>query len=133
MLKKELSKFTKDEVNINIYEVRRPEANAQLVAESIAQQLERRISFRRAMKQAIGRAMKAGIKGIKTQVSGRLGGADIARSESYNEGSIPLQTLRADIEYGFAEAMTTYGIIGVKVWVYRGEVMGKQLLNDRQA
>ena len=131
-LKKDLSKLTKDEININIYEVRRPEANAQLVAESIAQQLERRISFRRAMKQAIGRAMKSGIKGIKTQVSGRLGGADIARSENYNEGSIPLQTLRADIEYGFAEAMTTYGIIGVKVWVYRGEVMGKQLLNDRQ-
>lgn len=131
-LKKELSKLTKDEININIYEVRRPEANAQLVAESIAQQLERRISFRRAMKQAIGRAMKSGIKGIKTQVSGRLGGADIARSESYNEGSIPLQTLRADIQYGFAEAMTTYGLIGVKVWVYRGEVMGKQLVNDRQ-
>ena len=131
-LKKELSKLTSGEVNINIYEVRRPEANAQLVAESIAQQLERRISFRRAMKQAIGRAMKAGIKGIKTQVAGRLGGADIARSESYNEGSIPLQTLRADIEYGFAEAMTTYGIIGVKVWVYRGEVMSKQLINDRQ-
>jgi len=131
-LKKEIAKLTKDEVNINIYEVRRPEACAQLVAEGIAQQLERRISFRRAMKQSIGRAMKAGIKGIKTQVSGRLGGADIARSESYNEGSIPLQTLRADIEYGFAEAMTTYGIIGVKVWVYRGEVMGKQLLNDRQ-
>ncbi|MBN2878977.1 MAG: 30S ribosomal protein S3 [Clostridia bacterium] len=131
-LKQEIAKLTKNEVNINIYEVRRPEACAQLVAEGIAQQLERRISFRRAMKQSIGRAMKAGIKGIKTQVSGRLGGADIARSESYNEGSIPLQTLRADIEYGFAEAMTTYGIIGVKVWVYRGEVMGKQLLNDRQ-
>lgn len=132
-LKKDLSKLTKDAININIYEVRRPEANAQLVAESIAQQLERRISFRRAMKQAIGRAMKSnGIKGIKTQVAGRLGGADIARTESYNEGSIPLQTLRADIQYGFAEAMTTYGLIGVKVWVYRGEVMGKQLVNDRQ-
>jgi small subunit ribosomal protein S3 len=132
-LKQELKKLTKDEVNINIYEVRRPEADAQLVAESIAQQLERRISFRRAMKQAIGRAMKSnGIKGIKTQVAGRLGGADIARSESYNEGSIPLQTLRADIQYGFAEAMTTYGLIGVKVWVYKGEVMGKQLVNDRQ-
>lgn len=132
-LKNDLKKFTKCDININIYEVRRPEANAQLVAESIAQQLERRISFRRAMKQAIGRAMKSnGIKGIKTQVAGRLGGADIARSESYNEGSIPLQTLRADIQYGFAEAMTTYGLIGVKVWIYRGEVMGKQLVNDRQ-
>lgn len=131
-LKKDLSKMTDKEVVINIYEVRRPEADAVLIAESIAQQLERRISYRRAMKQAISRAMKTGIKGIKTQVAGRLGGADIARSESYNEGSIPLQTLRADIQYGTAEAKTTYGRIGVKVWVYRGEVMGKQLLNDRQ-
>lgn len=131
-LKKELAKFTECEVNINIYEVRRPEANAQLIAESIAQQLERRISFRRAMKQAIGRAMKSGVKGIKTQVAGRLGGADIARVEKYNEGSTPLQTLRADIQYGFAEAKTTYGRIGCKVWVYRGEIMSKQLVNDRQ-
>ena len=108
---------------INIVEVRSPDVNAQLVAESIAQQLEKRISFRRAMKLAIGRAMKLGAKGIKTQVSGRLGGAEIARTEQYHEGTIPLQTLRADIDYGFAEANTTYGRIGVKVWIYRGEVL----------
>lgn len=94
-----------------------------MVAENIAQQLEKRISFRRAMKQCIGRAMKMGVKGIKTQVSGRLGGAEIARAERYHDGTIPLQTLRADIDYGFAEAMTTYGLIGVKVWIYRGEVL----------
>ncbi len=110
-------------VVINIVEVKTPDTNAQLVAENIAQQLEKRISFRRAMKQCIGRAMKMGVKGIKTQVSGRLGGAEIARSERYHDGTIPLQTLRADIDYGFAEAMTTYGIIGVKVWIYRGEVL----------
>ncbi len=108
---------------INIVEVRSPDLNAQLVAESIAQQLEKRISFRRAMKMAIGRAMKLGAKGIKTQVSGRLGGAEIARTEQYHEGTIPLQTLRADIDYGFAEAKTTYGRIGVKTWIYRGEVL----------
>ncbi len=108
---------------INIVEVRSPDVNAQLVAEGIAQQLEKRISFRRAMKLAIGRAMKLGAKGIKTQVSGRLGGAEIARTEQYHEGTIPLQTLRADIDYGFAEANTTYGRIGVKVWIYRGEVL----------
>ena len=108
---------------INIVEVKNPDVNAQLVAESIAAQLEKRTSFRRAMKQAIGRAMKLGAKGIKTKVSGRLGGAEIARSESYHEGTIPLQTLRADIDYGFAEANTTYGRIGVKVWIYRGEVL----------
>ena len=108
---------------VNIVEVRPPDVNAQLVAENIAQQLEKRISFRRAMKQAIGRAMKLGAKGIKTQVSGRLGGADIARTEQYHEGTIPLQTLRADIDYGFAEAHTTYGRVGVKVWIYRGEVL----------
>jgi len=113
----------KKSVSINIVEVRSPDLNAQLVAESIAQQLEKRISFRRAMKQAIGRAMKFGAKGIKTAVSGRLGGAEIARSEHYHEGTIPLQTLRADIDYGFAEAATTYGRIGVKVWIYRGEVL----------
>ena len=111
------------EVLINIKEVKSPDRNAQLVAESIASQLERRISFRRAMKQAIGRAMRLGAKGIKTTVSGRLGGAEIARSESYHEGTIPLQTLRADIDYGFAEANTTYGKIGVKVWIYAGEVL----------
>ena len=108
---------------VNIVEVRSPDVNAQLVAENIAQQLEKRISFRRAMKQAIGRAMKLGAKGITTQVSGRLGGADIARTEQYHEGTIPLQTLRADIDYGFAEAHTTYGRVGVKVWIYRGEVL----------
>lgn len=104
-------------------EIKSPDLNAQLVAESIASQLERRISFRRALKQAIGRTMKLGAKGIKTQVSGRLGGADIARTEHYHEGTIPLQTIRADIDYGFAEAKTTYGRVGVKVWIYRGEVL----------
>ena len=111
------------EVFINIIEIKQPDANAQLVAENIAAQLERRVSFRRALKQAIGRTMKLGAKGIKTQVSGRLGGAEIARSETYHEGTIPLQTIRADIDYGFAEAHTTYGRIGVKVWLYRGEVL----------
>jgi len=109
---------------INIIEVKNPDTNAQLVAENIAAQLEKRASFRRAMKQAIARAMKSGVKGIKTQVSGRLDGAEIARTEHYHEGTIPLQTLRADIDYGFAEAHTTYGRIGVKVWIYRGEVLG---------
>jgi small subunit ribosomal protein S3 len=113
----------KKPVVINIVEVKAPDLNAQLVAENIAQQLEKRISFRRAMKQCIGRAMRMGAKGIKTQVSGRLGGAEIARSETYHDGTIPLQTLRADIDYGFAEAATTYGRIGVKVWIYRGEVL----------
>ena len=108
---------------INIVEIINPDLNAQLVAEGIAAQLEKRMSFRRAMKQAIGRAMKLGAKGIKTQVSGRLGGAEIARTEKYHEGTIPLQTLRADIDYGFAEANTTYGRIGVKTWIYRGEVL----------
>ena len=110
-------------VVINIVEIKSPDTNAQLVAENIAIQLEKRISFRRAMKLAIGRAMRLGVKGIKTQVSGRLGGAEIARSEQYREGTIPLQTLRADIDYGFAEADTTYGKIGVKVWIYKGEVL----------
>jgi small subunit ribosomal protein S3 len=110
-------------VTINIVEVRTPDLNAQLVAENIAQQLVKRISFRRALKQSIGRAMKMGAKGIKTQVSGRLGGAEIARREQYHDGTIPLQTIRADIDYGFAEAATTYGRIGVKVWIYRGEVL----------
>lgn len=111
------------DVFINIVEIKQPDLNAQLVAENIAGQLERRVSFRRALKQAIGRTMKLGAKGIKTQVSGRLGGAEIARSETYHEGTIPLQTIRADIDYGFAEAKTTYGRIGVKVWIYRGEVL----------
>lgn len=110
-------------VSINIVEVRTPDTDAQLVAENIAAQLEKRISFRRAMKQCIGRAMKLGAKGIKVTVSGRLGGAEIARTEHYHEGTIPLQTLRADIDYGFTEAKTTYGRIGVKVWIYKGEVL----------
>ena len=108
---------------VNIVEIKNPDTNAQLVAENIAQQLEKRIAFRRAMKQCIGRAMKLGARGIKTQVSGRLNGAEIARTEQYHEGTIPLQTLRADIDYGFAEANTTYGRIGIKVWIYRGEVL----------
>lgn len=112
-------------VKLNIVEVRNPDMNAQLVAENIAQQLEKRISFRRAMKQSLQRAMRAGAKGMKTTVSGRLGGADIARTEHYHEGSIPLQTLRADIDYGFAEAKTTYGRLGVKVWVYKGQRLPK--------
>ena len=111
------------DVSINIVEIKQPDLNAQLVAESIASQLERRISFRRALKQSIGRTMKLGARGIKCQVSGRLGGAEIARTEHYHEGTIPLQTIRADIDYGFAEAKTTYGRIGVKVWIYRGEVL----------
>ena len=111
------------DVYINITEIKQPDLNAQLVAEGIAAQLEKRVSFRRALKQSIGRTMKSGAKGIKTQVSGRLGGAEIARTEQYHEGTIPLQTIRADIDYGFAEAKTTYGRIGVKVWIYKGEVL----------
>ena len=117
---------------VNIVEIKNPDVNAQLVAENIAQQLEKRISFRRAMKQCIGRAMKLGARGIKTQVSGRLGGAEIARTEQYHEGTIPLQTLRADIDYGFAEANTTYGRIGVKVWIYRGEVLAGAVQKPRR-
>ncbi len=132
-LKAEVSKLVGQAVNVNIIEVRQADANAQLVAENIAAQLERRISFRRAMKQSMGRALKAGAKGIKLKCSGRLGGAEIARSEGYREGSIPLQTLRADIEYGFAEAHTTYGRIGVKVWVYKGEVLGAPRRASRAA
>ena len=122
-LKAELEKMINKEVNLNIVEVKNIDTDAQLVAESIANQLERRISFRRAMKQAMQKAMKAGALGIKTAVSGRLGGADMARTEFYKEGTIPLQTLRADIDYGFYEADTTYGKIGVKVWIYKGEVL----------
>ena len=122
-LKVELAKFSNQKILVDIKEVKKPDSDAQLVAENIAQQLENRISFRRAMKSCMGRAMKAGAKGIKTSCSGRLGGADMARTEFYSEGTIPLQTLRADIDYGFAEADTTYGKIGVKVWVYNGEVL----------
>ena len=122
-LKAELEKMINKEVNLNIVEVKNIDTDAQLVAENIAGQLERRISFRRAMKQCMQKAMKAGALGIKTAVSGRLGGADMARTEFYKEGTIPLQTLRADIDYGFYEADTTYGKIGVKVWIYKGEVL----------
>ena len=122
-VKAEAQKLTSKKLIIDIKEVKRPDRDAQLVAENIALQLENRVSFRRAMKSTMGRSMKAGVKGIKTSVSGRLGGADMARTEFYSEGTIPLQTLRADIDYGFAEADTTYGKIGVKVWIYKGEVL----------
>ena len=131
-LRAEVSKIAggKD-VNLNIVEVKNPDMNAKLVAENIAMQLEQRVSFRRAMKSCIGRTMKSGAKGIKTMVSGRLGGAEIARSESYHEGTIPLQTLRADIDYGVARANTTYGVIGVKVWIYKGEVLKGEIPAQR--
>ena len=122
-LKAEVQKLTAKKLFMDIKEIKRPDRDAQLVAEGIAQQLENRVSFRRALKQSMQRTMKAGALGIKAAVSGRLGGADIARSEFYSEGTIPLQTLRADIDYGFAEADTTYGKIGVKVWIYKGEVL----------
>ena len=122
-LKAEVQKMTNKKLFVDIKEVKRPDRDAQLVAESIAQQLENRVSFRRAMKSTMSRSMKAGVLGIKTAVGGRLGGADIARTEFYSEGTIPLQTLRADIDYGFAEADTTYGKLGVKVWIYKGEVL----------
>ena len=122
-VKAELTKLINKDINLNIVEVKNVDTDAQLVAENIANQLERRISFRRAMKQCMQKSVKAGALGIKTAVSGRLGGADMARTEFYKEGNIPLQTLRADIDYGFAEANTTYGKIGVKVWIYKGEVL----------
>lgn len=121
------------QVIINIVEVKQPDMSAQLVAENIAGQLERRVSFRRAMKQAIGRTMRLGAKGIKTRVSGRLNGAEISRAEDYHEGTIPLQTLRADIDYGFAEANTTYGKLGVKVWIYKGEVLKGEVASTNTA
>ena len=124
VIKKELAKLTGGkQVVINVTEVKKIDADAQLVAESVAAQLEKRISYRRAVKQAIGRTMRAGVKGVKIQVGGRLDGREIAGSEHYHEGSIPLQTLRADIDYGFAEAHTTFGMIGVKCWIYKGEVL----------
>ena len=126
-LRASLAKRLGKEVALNIVEVKNPDTNAQLVAENIAQQLEKRIGFRRAMKNSMGRAMRAGAKGIKTSCSGRLGGAEIARTEHYHDGTIPLQTLRADIDYGFAEAATTYGRIGVKVWIYKGEILSQTL------
>ncbi len=125
-IKKELQKLTSKKLIVDIKEVKRPDKDAQLVAENIAAQLENRVSFRRAMKSCMSRSMKAGVLGIKTAVSGRLGGADMARTEFYSEGTIPLQTLRADIDYGFAEADTTYGKVGVKVWIYKGEVLPKK-------
>lgn len=124
-LKAEVEKFVGHAANIRVVDVKTPDADAQLIAENIAQQLEKRIAFRRAMKQSIQRAMKTGAKGVKVAIGGRLGGADIARTEHYHEGSIPLQTLRANIDYGFAEAKTTYGRLGVKVWVYKGQILPK--------
>ena len=124
-LKAEVEKFVGHAANIRVVDVKTPDADAQLIAENIAQQLEKRIAFRRAMKQSIQRAMKTGAKGVKISIGGRLGGADIARTEHYHEGSIPLQTLRANIDYGFAEAKTTYGRLGVKVWVYKGQILPK--------
>jgi small subunit ribosomal protein S3 len=133
-LKKEIEKIaTEKTILINIVEVKNAEENAQLIAENIAAQLEKRISFRRAMKQSIQRAMRSGAKGVKTACAGRLGGAEIARTEQYHEGTIPLQTLRADIDYGFAEADTTYGKIGVKVWVYKGEVLPTKKVQKEEA
>ena len=131
-LKATLEKKLGKEVSLNIIEIKTPDVNSTLVAESIALQLEKRISYRRALKQAIGRAMKLGAKDIKIQVSGRIGGAEIARSETYKEGTIPLQTIRADIDYGFAEAKTTYGRIGIKVWIYTGEVLQVSNNENRQ-
>jgi small subunit ribosomal protein S3 len=132
-LRAECEAMLKRTVLINIVEIKNPDIEAQLIAEGIAAQLEKRMSFRRAMKQAMGRAMRLGAKGIKTQVAGRLNGAEIARSEHYHEGTIPLQTLRADIDYGFAEAATTYGRIGVKVWLYKGEILGRATVHAKEA
>ena len=126
-LKSDLEKFINRSVMLNVFEIKKPELNAQLVAENVAFALERRVSFRRAMKQALGRTMKAGAKGVKIQSAGRLGGVEMARTEKYSEGNVPLHTLRADIDYGFAEANTTYGKIGVKVWINLGEVLPKSL------
>ncbi|MDD3899006.1 MAG: 30S ribosomal protein S3 [Syntrophomonadaceae bacterium] len=131
-LKADLIKMTGKSININIQEIKKPELDAQIVAENIAQQLEKRISFRRAMKQTVGRTMRAGAIGIKVAISGRLGGAEIARSEWYSEGKVPLHTLRADVDYGFAEANTTYGKIGIKVWVNRGEIMPEAKQRPKQ-
>jgi small subunit ribosomal protein S3 len=132
-LKKELQKMTQKEILINIQEVKRAEVNAQLVAENVALQLERRVGFRRAMKKAVSSAMKLGARGIKIAVSGRLGGAEMARHERYREGRVPLHTLRADIDFGLAEAKTTYGIIGVKVWIFKGEVFATKEGEERAA
>lgn len=132
-LKEELKKLTNKDVQINIFEIKRPEMDAKLVGESIAQQLEARISFRRAMKQSIAATMRVGAEGIKVKLSGRLGGAEMARSEMYKEGRIPLHTIRADVDYAISEANTVYGIIGIKVWIFKGEVYGKRDLSPNQA
>ncbi|WP_018924666.1 30S ribosomal protein S3 [Salsuginibacillus kocurii] len=131
-LRKNLNNLTGKRVHINIAEVKQPDLDARLVAENIARQLENRVSFRRAMKQSMQRTMRAGAQGIRTEVNGRLGGADIARSESYSEGTVPLHTLRADIDYGTAEADTTYGKLGVKIWIYRGEVLPTKGTNNEE-
>jgi small subunit ribosomal protein S3 len=133
VLRKEVTALAGVPVSITLEEVRKPELDAQLVGESITQQLEKRVQFRRAMKRAVTNAMRAGAKGIKIMVSGRLNGAEIARTEWYREGRVPLHTFRADVDYGFAEALTTYGIIGVKVWIFKGEILGKLPLVERQA
>ncbi len=132
-LKQELARLTKKETFINIHEVRRPDVDAQLVAENVALQLERRVAFRRAMKEALARAMRMGAQGVRIQSSGRLGGSEIARREWYREGRVPLHTLRAEVNYGFAEAKTTHGLIGVRVWIFRGEVLTKQEEEQRTA
>lgn len=132
-IKKALQKFTKDEVHLNIIEVRKPELDSTLIAESIAQQLERRVAFRRAMKRAVQSALRMGAEGIRINVSGRLGGAEISRMEWYREGRVPLHTLRADVDYGIASALTTYGIIGVKVWVFKGEIRKDEELQRANA
>jgi small subunit ribosomal protein S3 len=132
-LKQDISHLTQREVYLNIVEVRRPDLDAQLVSENVALQLERRVSFRRAMKESVSRAMRMGAQGIKVQVAGRLGGNEIARTEWYREGRVPLHTLRADISYGFAESKTTYGVIGVKVWIFRGEVLTEEEEQQRAA
>jgi small subunit ribosomal protein S3 len=132
-LKKEISRLTQREVYLNIIEVRRPDLDAQLVSENVALQLERRVAFRRAMKESVSRAMRMGAQGIKIQCAGRLGGNEIARTEWYREGRVPLHTLRADISYGFAESKTTYGVIGVKVWIFRGEVLTEEEQQQKQA
>jgi small subunit ribosomal protein S3 len=132
-LKKEISRLTHREVYLNIIEVRRPDLDAQLVAENVALQLERRVAFRRAMKESVSRAMRMGAQGIKIQCAGRLGGNEIARTEWYREGRVPLHTLRADISYGFAESKTTYGVIGVKVWIFRGEVLTEEEQQQKTA
>jgi small subunit ribosomal protein S3 len=132
-LKQELARLTRKETFINIHEVRRPDVDAQLVAENVALQLERRVAFRRAMKEALARAMRMGAQGVRIQSAGRLGGSEIARTEWYREGRVPLHTLRADVNYGFAEAHTTHGLIGVRVWIFRGEVLSRQEEEQRAA